>query len=127
MSKDPKRIDSILSNIKKIWEKYPHLRLGQMLMNTGMNFNNFYYVEDESLVKHLAKIYKVDLSEKVDKDVTKIESTNESKKEVVEAEAPKSSNKGRVYIHRGLEVRSVAKEELDKYLSDGFSIGKKDK
>jgi uncharacterized protein YihD (DUF1040 family) len=54
--RDPNRIDKILSGIKKVWEKYPDLRLGQLLCNV-MRDPALYYVEDEDLVSYLEQYY----------------------------------------------------------------------
>ena len=54
--RDPKRIDVILQEIGAIWHKYPDMRLGQLIGNV-LEGPNFYYVEDDSLVKALKDVY----------------------------------------------------------------------
>jgi len=53
--RDPKRIPEVLETIRKIWEKNPGLRFGQLLLNLGNDFN--YYVEDDHLIRTLKKLY----------------------------------------------------------------------
>lgn len=55
--RDVNRIDVILSEIKNIWEKYPDLRLGQLICNVVRD-PALYYIEDEKLVEALKEIYK---------------------------------------------------------------------
>lgn len=57
--RDPKRIPKVLKELGKIWKKYPDLRLGQLLLNLGFDF---YYVEDNNLIKKLTALY-----DKIDK------------------------------------------------------------
>lgn len=47
--RDAARIERILNKIKKVWNKYPDLRLGQLLINVDTHFgqNIFYYEDDE--------------------------------------------------------------------------------
>lgn len=47
--RDAARIERILNKIKKVWNKYPDLRLGQLLTNVDTHFeqNIFYYEDDE--------------------------------------------------------------------------------
>jgi len=54
--KDPKRISRVLKLIKQIWEKYPNLRLTQLLGNCFKPGDN-YYIEDEELLVKLKEIY----------------------------------------------------------------------
>ena len=55
--RDPKRIDEILNLIKSIWISYPDLRLIQLLIGIlpiqGPWHGDYFYMEDEELVKHL--------------------------------------------------------------------------
>jgi len=60
--RNPKRIKNILKNIEVIWEKYPDLRLGQLLINATTE-EGFYYTEDEDLMNRLKERY-VDLPNK---------------------------------------------------------------
>ena len=50
------RIPNILDRVSKIWEKYPDLRLGQLLLNC---FSDplLYYVEDDKLIEALESYY----------------------------------------------------------------------
>ena len=54
--RDPKRIEKVLADIKAIWEKYPDMRLGQLIGNV-LEGPSLYYVEDESLVNALKDMY----------------------------------------------------------------------
>lgn len=49
--RNPKRIPNILKEIEKHWQKYPDLRLGQLLINVAGHI--LFYIEDEDLVKKL--------------------------------------------------------------------------
>jgi uncharacterized protein YihD (DUF1040 family) len=62
--RDPKRISEILSLIRNVWESYPDLRLGQLIINSGPSnldtinsFEDIFYLEDEILVKRLKAKY----------------------------------------------------------------------
>lgn len=55
--RDPKRIDIILNRIKGIWNKYPDLRLGQLIANVISDDSVLYMLEDEELVKSLEDFY----------------------------------------------------------------------
>lgn len=54
--RNPDRIQSVLNEIKKVWLKYPDLRLGQLILNVE-NQTNLYYVEDDRLIELLKSIY----------------------------------------------------------------------
>ncbi len=61
--RNPKRIEDVLSRIRKIWHIYPDLRLGQLLINViGLGRDPF-YVEDDDLVK-MIEDYQKDISNK---------------------------------------------------------------
>lgn len=49
--RDPDRIPVILGQIEQLWERYPDLRLGQLILNIFRD--DFYHVEDEELVRRL--------------------------------------------------------------------------
>lgn len=49
--RDPDRIPVILAQIEQLWERYPDLRLGQLILNIFRD--DFYHVEDEDLVRRL--------------------------------------------------------------------------
>ena len=54
--RDPRRISQVLYEIKIIWEKYPDMRLGQLIGNV-LEGPSLYYVEDDGLVKALKDMY----------------------------------------------------------------------
>lgn len=54
--RDPERIPVILGRLRKVWEKNPNLRLGQLITNV---FGDAYYIEDEKLVEALESFYKL--------------------------------------------------------------------
>lgn len=54
--RDPNRISKVLDSIKKIWEKYPDMRLGQLICNV-LRDPTLYYVEDDELVEFLNAYY----------------------------------------------------------------------
>lgn len=51
--RDPERIPEVLSEIDKVWRKYPDLRLGQLLviLQGHSEFNSVFYMEDDELVR----------------------------------------------------------------------------
>ncbi len=55
--RDPKRIPEILNEIKGIWSSFPDLRLGQLIGNVMTDSMDFYYMEDEELIKILRDHY----------------------------------------------------------------------
>ena len=58
-SRDPRRIRRILELIRKIWRKYPTLRLMQLIGNAFPDNEDRYYTEDEILEIVLRKQYRV--------------------------------------------------------------------
>ena len=54
--RDINRIDEILNDIKNIWEKYPNLRLGQLICNV-IRDPALYYIEDKELIEALKEFY----------------------------------------------------------------------
>ena len=54
--RDPKRITKILQGVQAVWEQFPDLRLGQLLLN-GTDDTILYYLEDEELVEYLRTYY----------------------------------------------------------------------
>lgn len=54
--RDSKRISKILERLEKIWEKYPDLRLGQLITNVVRD-PTLYYLEDDELLEFLEKFY----------------------------------------------------------------------
>lgn len=51
--RDIKRIDKILLALKKYWIDNPDLRLGQIIVNITQCGHDPFYLEDETLLKHL--------------------------------------------------------------------------
>ena len=51
--RDPQRIEKIIGLIRKVWYKYPDLRLTQLIMNALKMANDPYYIEDDVLEKAL--------------------------------------------------------------------------
>lgn len=58
--RNPKRIDADLNRIKKIWKKYPDLRLGQLISNV-ISSEYLYYIEDSDLVSAIENRYNADI------------------------------------------------------------------
>ena len=56
--RDKARIPYVLEVVAAAWEKYPDMRLGQLLLNT-MRDPVLYYAEDEDIVKKLRDYYGV--------------------------------------------------------------------
>lgn len=62
--RDPQRIKVMLDLIRSVWESYPDLRLGQLIMNTRPpnldtidSFEDMFYVEDDVLLERLKETY----------------------------------------------------------------------
>lgn len=53
--RDPERIPIMLKQIKSMWEKYPDMRLGQLILNSipPSSKIDLYYLEDDALSKCL--------------------------------------------------------------------------
>ena len=47
--RDPKRIPEVLHDIQRVWEAFPDLRLGQLILNV-IPEKQLYYMEDAELV-----------------------------------------------------------------------------
>lgn len=56
--RDPKRIKRILTLVESTWEKYPDLRLCQLIGNCISAGDNFYSIEDDDLEARLKEVYK---------------------------------------------------------------------
>lgn len=56
--RDSQRIPVILSEIQKVWEQYPDLRLGQLIMNCCANGQVLFNIEDDMLLERIIKEYK---------------------------------------------------------------------
>lgn len=50
--RDPNRIPHILHEVQRVWEAFPDLRLGQLILNVAPD-PTLYYLEDEELVHRL--------------------------------------------------------------------------
>lgn len=48
--RDKRRINKALRTIKKIWKKYPDLRLGQLIVNAVPEIY-LYHIEDDVLIE----------------------------------------------------------------------------
>lgn len=55
--RNPDRIEKVLERIKRVWKKYPDLRLGQLICNLRFPELRLYHIEDEELVGHLERFY----------------------------------------------------------------------
>jgi hypothetical protein len=55
--RDPKRIPVMLEKIRVLWEKYPDLRLGQLIENvrgqSGLGEVDLFYIEDDRMEQAL--------------------------------------------------------------------------
>ena len=60
--RDPKRIPDILDKLSALWEKYPDLRLGQLIANahncSPSRQCDIFYLEDDLLVEGLDELSK---------------------------------------------------------------------
>lgn len=59
--KDKKRISKIIEEVKKVWLRFPNLRLGQLIINAIENEKvqpDLYYIEDEKMIEVLKDYYK---------------------------------------------------------------------
>lgn len=54
--RDKDRIPVMLDELRKLWEKYPDLRLGQLITNV-INNPTLYYIEDAELIRTLNDFY----------------------------------------------------------------------
>ena len=55
--RDVNRIPQTLQELQKVWEQFPDLRLGQLLLN-AVNDINLYYIEDDKLIQTIITYYK---------------------------------------------------------------------
>jgi hypothetical protein len=57
---DPNRIDPILAALRRVWERHPELRLGQIVVNAASLGATpdapVFYVNDEKMVVGLEKL-----------------------------------------------------------------------
>jgi hypothetical protein len=56
--RDPKRIPHVLAIVRTAWEKYPEMRLSQLINNLSAS-KDAYYLEDDALAAKLASTYGV--------------------------------------------------------------------
>lgn len=59
--RDPKRIDEMCEQLKKLWKLQPDIRLGQLVCNT-LPQNILFYVEDDTALEIINK--KIEEAEK---------------------------------------------------------------
>lgn len=57
--RNKERIPIILKEIENIWNKYPDLRLGQLICNVVTD-PMLYYIEDDLLIEGLKEMYSLD-------------------------------------------------------------------
>lgn len=55
--RDKERMSAVLHQVKKAWETYPDLRLGQLLMGCCANDSVMFGIEDEMLMENLHKVF----------------------------------------------------------------------
>lgn len=53
--RDKNRIAPLLKRLQDLWEKFPDLRLGQMITSLASKSDNIYYMEDEEIITSLEK------------------------------------------------------------------------
>jgi len=53
--RNPSRIPKLLEAIKKYWEQYPDLRLGQIVVNMTEPGKDPFYLEDDELYARITK------------------------------------------------------------------------
>lgn len=126
-------IDLTLEKLRFIWKHFPEMRLGQLLCSSA-NYGALYYSTDSQLIETLEQHYKVDASS-VTLPMTTL---SEDQQAAHEAEMQKmqelvdslralkkdSANKGRIYIHRGNQSKSIAAEDLQSYMNEGWLKGR---
>jgi hypothetical protein len=54
--RNPDRIPVILGHLEQLWERYPDLRLGQLILNV-FGRTDFYAIEDEELISRMYACY----------------------------------------------------------------------
>lgn len=55
--RDPNRIHPILLDLERVWQRYPDLRLGQLLLNLVDPGHDLYYLEDDKLDEKLVDLW----------------------------------------------------------------------
>jgi hypothetical protein len=56
--RDPARIETVLSTLRRIWKEHPDLRLGQLFVNAARPEQpcpELFYLEDDALVEGLLR------------------------------------------------------------------------
>lgn len=53
--RDPKRIESVLNQLREVWEKVPDWRLGQIIVNAAEG-RDVFSIEDTDLQHRLARL-----------------------------------------------------------------------
>jgi hypothetical protein len=57
--RDPKRIPVTMNDIMHVWERFPDLRLGQLISSAMHGCGvDLYYIEDDELVKRIQEEFK---------------------------------------------------------------------
>ena len=56
--RDKERIPGILARLEAVWEKYPDLRLGQLIVNVVDDASLLYILEDNELIEGIEEVYK---------------------------------------------------------------------
>lgn len=51
--RDRERIIRIIALLQKVWERYPDLRLGQLMDNFVWKGEDFFYLEDDKLEERI--------------------------------------------------------------------------
>jgi hypothetical protein len=57
--RDPERIDGVLAVVREVWQRYPDMRLGQLLVNAvqpSEPCSELYSIEDSRLVRKLESV-----------------------------------------------------------------------
>lgn len=54
--RNPARIEKILKKLQAVWEQYPDMRLGQLILNV-VGDPSLYYIEDQDLVDVIELFY----------------------------------------------------------------------
>lgn len=126
--------DEVLAKVKYIWEKQPDMRLGQLFCSCA-NYGALYYSTNEQLIETMAQKYGCSTiginalyaQEKETRTETYEQQIKALKTQICELEArlnAPSPNKGRVYIYKDDQVKSVEKSLLDNYLKEGWKKGR---
>jgi len=55
--RNPNRIPRIMAKLQALWEEYPDLRLGQLIMNIDGTNKDFWHVEDSEWEKKITRCH----------------------------------------------------------------------